>query len=302
MSSVQAQASQISASHTPASAALPRFDAVVLAGGRGSRLGGADKANLELHGARLIERTVSAARAVGAEQIVVVGPQTSAVPGAIVVRENPSFAGPLAALAAGLDALPAAAPSPTEHTGSEGAAGTARCHGKPIDHGGQDDRSECLGQGTHGGGSAHSGRTAEWTLLLACDLVNPGGACRALIANLRARFSGGAAPGDPGSGSSTGDGDGILLEDPDGRTQWLAGIYRTAALRAGIAAVDGPLDNLPLRRAFSLAELVAIPTPAEITADIDTPEDLSMARTIQSPHNPGPHSHDPEPAQSKEHP
>ena len=78
------------------------FDALVLAGGRGSRLGGADKAAIRLGGARLVDRAVAAARAAGAERIIVAGPESSGSSGVVVVREDPPFAGPLAALAAAL--------------------------------------------------------------------------------------------------------------------------------------------------------------------------------------------------------
>ncbi|MHA7239745.1 molybdenum cofactor guanylyltransferase [Arthrobacter sp. TMS1-12-1] len=85
----------------------PPFDAVVLAGGRSSRLGGVPKAGLVLGGVTLLERTCAALA--GAEQLVVVGPEPdagawrTAVP-ASFVREEPAFAGPAAALVAGLRA------------------------------------------------------------------------------------------------------------------------------------------------------------------------------------------------------
>ncbi|NYD78854.1 molybdenum cofactor guanylyltransferase [Arthrobacter cupressi] len=80
------------------------FDAVILAGGRSSRLGGVPKSGLVYDGATLLERAVAAARGAGA--LVVVGPRPDALPaGALTVREDPPFAGPAAAIAAGLDEL-----------------------------------------------------------------------------------------------------------------------------------------------------------------------------------------------------
>ncbi len=79
--------------------------AVVLAGGRGTRLGGRDKAELRLSGERLVDRAAAAVRAVGADPIVVVGPERAAVPGCAIVREDPPFTGPLAALEAALVVL-----------------------------------------------------------------------------------------------------------------------------------------------------------------------------------------------------
>lgn len=94
-------------------AELPDIDAIVLAGGRGSRLGGIDKAAQLLAGERLVDRTVHAARAAGARRVVVVGPTSAGTRADAVVREKPEFGGPLAALAAGLAVVeqqPAAAP------------------------------------------------------------------------------------------------------------------------------------------------------------------------------------------------
>ena len=102
------------------------FDALILAGGRSARLGGVPKQSLVLHGKTLLERTLEAAA--GARCTVVggdVGPQggprpsgragdagtgaTSALPpGVLACREEPAFAGPAAAISAGLDALAAA--------------------------------------------------------------------------------------------------------------------------------------------------------------------------------------------------
>lgn len=83
----------------------PVLAAVVLAGGRGSRLGGRDKAVLRLGGERLVDRAAGAACAAGADPVIVVGPSEAAVPGCAVVREDPPFAGPLAALEAAVATL-----------------------------------------------------------------------------------------------------------------------------------------------------------------------------------------------------
>lgn len=82
--------------------ALPRWDAVVLAGGSSRRLGGVDKTRLEVGGRSLLDRVLDAAA--GAERVVVVGPADAARsrPGPVHTREQPPGGGPLAALAAGL--------------------------------------------------------------------------------------------------------------------------------------------------------------------------------------------------------
>jgi molybdopterin-guanine dinucleotide biosynthesis protein A len=84
----------------------PPLAALVLAGGRASRLGGVDKPALELDGASLLARTVTAARAAGADPVIVVGPERPGLP-VVWAREQPPFGGPVAALAAALPRLEA---------------------------------------------------------------------------------------------------------------------------------------------------------------------------------------------------
>lgn len=79
------------------------YDAVVLAGGESSRLGGIDKMLVEVDGVRLIDRALDAVA--GARQRVAVGPPRSDTPDAVWVREAPPRGGPVAALAAGLAAV-----------------------------------------------------------------------------------------------------------------------------------------------------------------------------------------------------
>ena len=80
------------------------FDAVILAGGRSSRLGGIPKQSLVYDGASLLQRALDAAG--GAAGVVVVGPESGALPtGVLSCREDPPFAGPAAAVGAGLAAL-----------------------------------------------------------------------------------------------------------------------------------------------------------------------------------------------------
>ena len=76
------------------------WDAIVLAGGRGSRLGGVDKAALEFEGETLLARTLRAVA--GAGRIIVAGDPASVPEGAVLVREEPRFAGPAAAIGAAM--------------------------------------------------------------------------------------------------------------------------------------------------------------------------------------------------------
>lgn len=90
-----------------------RHDAVILAGGRATRLGGVPKPTVVLDGATLLDRALAAAR--DAARTVVVGPDPVLPPGrdVLVTREDPPFGGPVAGLDAGLrtlDAVSVAAP------------------------------------------------------------------------------------------------------------------------------------------------------------------------------------------------
>ena len=93
------------------------FDAVVLAGGRSSRLGGTDKPGLVVGGQTLLGSVVSAMTSAGAGRVVVVGPERPAVPGTGAqdgvplryTREEPPGRGPVAALRCGLTQVSAPA-------------------------------------------------------------------------------------------------------------------------------------------------------------------------------------------------
>jgi molybdopterin-guanine dinucleotide biosynthesis protein A len=79
------------------------FDAVVLAGGRASRLGGTDKPGLVVGARTLLASVVAAADSAGAQRIVVVGPARSELADrAAFVREDPPGSGPIPALRRGL--------------------------------------------------------------------------------------------------------------------------------------------------------------------------------------------------------
>lgn len=79
-------------------------DAVVLAGGRARRLGGIDKLALtDAAGVRLLDRVLAAVA--DCDHVVVVGPPREGLGDAVGVREDPPFAGPVAAVAAALPHL-----------------------------------------------------------------------------------------------------------------------------------------------------------------------------------------------------
>ncbi len=76
------------------------FDAIVLAGGRSVRLGGADKPAVRVGDVSLLDRVISAVQ--GAEQIIVVGPKRTVAGDVLWRQEDPPGAGPVAAIAAGM--------------------------------------------------------------------------------------------------------------------------------------------------------------------------------------------------------
>ncbi|MCL2090826.1 MAG: NTP transferase domain-containing protein [Micrococcales bacterium] len=94
--------------------------AVVLTGGRARRLGGMAKADIVVGGRTLLTSTYAACRDLGAQVVVVVGPEPDEPPGLgpdggprlVWTREDPPFAGPARAVAAGVAALAQYTPAP----------------------------------------------------------------------------------------------------------------------------------------------------------------------------------------------
>lgn len=189
---------------------LMEFDAVILAGGRATRLGGIDKSALLLSGQRLVDRVVLAARNVGAQRVVVVGPDSSGTMADAVLREEPEFSGPLAAIAAALKEV-----------------------------------------------------RSDWVMILACDLQHP----QRLASTLASNLTPAALAGD-----------GAVLRDADGRTQWLAGIYNSQRLRDLCTALGPDIINAPVRRVLGELKLERLPVDNETSSDIDTPQALASAR------------------------
>ncbi len=77
--------------------------AVVLSGGTGARLGGMDKATIEVDGISLLERALAATGDL--DEVVVVGKQVPTSRPVTWTREDPAGGGPAAGLLAGVDAL-----------------------------------------------------------------------------------------------------------------------------------------------------------------------------------------------------
>ena len=96
------------------------YDAIVLAGGRARRLGGAAKPQLTVGGRTLLDTAVTAVAS--AARIVVVGPEQPVARPVRWCREEPPGGGPVAALAAGLPAIAPAVPHLLAAVPGEGAA------------------------------------------------------------------------------------------------------------------------------------------------------------------------------------
>lgn len=79
------------------------FAAIVLAGGTAARMGGVDKASIELDGRTLLARVLDAV--IDADEVVVLGDWVHTERPVTFTREDPAQGGPAAGLLAGLDAL-----------------------------------------------------------------------------------------------------------------------------------------------------------------------------------------------------
>lgn len=82
-------------------------DVIIVAGGRGSRMGGIDKATVKVDGRRLIDIQLDALTSLPEiNEIVVVSTRGLELrPGITLAQEDPPFAGPLAAVVAGVKSV-----------------------------------------------------------------------------------------------------------------------------------------------------------------------------------------------------
>lgn len=83
--------------------AAPSLGAVVLAGGTAARMGGTDKASIELDGRTLLTWALDAV--IDASEVVVVGDWVPTPRPVTFTREDPAQGGPAAGVLAGLDAF-----------------------------------------------------------------------------------------------------------------------------------------------------------------------------------------------------
>ncbi|WP_456786239.1 molybdenum cofactor guanylyltransferase [Cellulomonas sp. P5_C5] len=224
-------------------AAGPRYDAVVLAGGRARRLGGVSKPDVEVGGIALLDHALAAVA--GATHVVVVGPPQVARPGVATVLEDPPDGGPVAGLAAGLDALPADGP----------------------------DLVVVLACDVPGAGRA---LPALLTAATAAPTASAGATAVSDVPAPAERATAAAATVTGAVETRTGasEVDGARMVGPEGRAQHLVAVYRRTSLRAA-------LDRLPtvhgasMHRLVEGLRLVDVPDDADATADADTWADVA---------------------------
>ncbi|WP_328421907.1 NTP transferase domain-containing protein [Micromonospora sp. NBC_00389] len=231
------------------------YAAVVLAGGAARRMGGVDKPALPVGGRPMRDRVLAAVA--DAAPRVLVGPADAVPDGVRVTREDPPGGGPVAATAAGLALL-----DPGTTLVALLAADLPLLTRAAI--------GELLTHLAPRGGTAHlapAGGTAH--------LAPAGGTAHLAPA-------GGTSP--PAQEPDASLPDGACFVDADGRRQSLCGVWRVAALRAGLdrlaAERGGTLAGAPVRAL--LADLVIREVPWSGDGpppwfDCDTDEDVRRA-------------------------
>lgn len=187
-----------------------RYDALLLAGGRASRLGGVAKPSLLVGDVSMLEVVLAAVDT--AARRIVVGPVDHPSVADVVTREDPPGGGPVAAIAAGLEQVDAAT-----------------------------------------------------VAVLAADLpFLTSHAVHSLLAAMAPTV------------------DATVLIDDAGRDQLLVSSWRTAALRARLAAIGDP-GGQSVRRLFDSVAVARVPVAVGSGQpppwlDCDTDEDLRRAR------------------------
>ncbi|NNC11982.1 NTP transferase domain-containing protein [Planctomonas sp. JC2975] len=218
--------------------------AILLAGGRASRMGGIDKPSLKVNGRSLLDAAVAAVTAVGCEAIVIVGPRPGDGKAPGHGREGSGGEGSGGAESGGAES------GNTETTASERAGIEWRREDPPF-AGPAAAIATALA-------APHPRGNPAWTFVLACDLPHVEQAVARLDREL------GALPPDS---------DGACLADATGRSQWLTGVYRTVALRAAASALPDAGRDQSVRALLAGLAVTTIADDAHVADDIDTWDD-----------------------------
>jgi molybdopterin-guanine dinucleotide biosynthesis protein A len=231
------------------------FDAIMLAGGRAARLGGADKPGLVVAGATMAASVAAAATAAGARAVIVVGPARPGLatlspppPGGVsFVAEDPPGSGPVPALRRGM-------------TETDRPAVVLLAADLPFL------------------------RAAQIRLLLSAA----GLAGRPATGPPASGPGAGISGGGPAAGAR-----GAVLVDDCGQPQWLVSCWRAAALREALGAYrDSSLRGLlqPLLPVLVGCRLRGGQAPPWF--DCDTADELRLARGWPAAAVPGRHAAD----------
>jgi molybdopterin-guanine dinucleotide biosynthesis protein A len=251
-----------------ADAQPPPFDVIILAGGRGARLGGADKPGLVVGASTMAATAARAAATAGAGQIILVGPDRPDVTAATAAGAPPAT-----------DAAPPATDTAARATvpGAANRAGSAWAGRLVVT------REEPPGAGPVPALRAGLAEVAApWVAVLAADLPFLGGD---QVRRLLAAACDGASAG-------------AVIADESGAVQWLAGCWRTDRLTDALAAYRGSsLRGLlgPLRPALIRETGPGDGPPPWL--DCDTPDELAAARDWLAPRPANPRAAGPAAAQ-----
>jgi molybdopterin-guanine dinucleotide biosynthesis protein A len=221
----------------------PRLHGLVLAGGRSSRLHRSapfptpDKPLLADGSGTLLEAALESLRAAGvpSRRSVVVGPPLLPVPaGTRIVREDPPFTGPAAAIGAGLAALREGLAAEVADAGEEeSSTKTAEPHPGPDDA---------------------AAPRPDWVLLLAADMPRALPALLRLVEALGLERAGGSVPS-------------ALLAVDGGVEQPLLCLLR---LDAALASFGRDARDASVRSRLRALAPLPVPVPAGSSADVDT--------------------------------
>jgi molybdopterin-guanine dinucleotide biosynthesis protein A len=237
----------------------PEWNAVILAGGRASRLGGIDKTALVHAGRTLLEHAMTAAA--GAGHVVVVGPDPHLMahsPRVTQVTESPRFSGPASALAAGVMAL--------EAMWGAGRDDSSSVHSSDLDSAATDSSTADSGNahgtststdttGTTTGATPTRGGAA-WTVVLAADQPRVVQALPLVVHALRQNAGR----------------DGVIAVDAGGNRQPLLAAYRTSALVAAVTRANLVLDGCSMRTLLAELDLEPVRLDATLLVDVDLPQ------------------------------
>ncbi|MDJ0338471.1 NTP transferase domain-containing protein [Cryobacterium sp. PH31-O1] len=252
-------------------------DLIVLAGGRGSRLGGALKPAVEVAGRTLLSRVLDARGF--ARNAVVVGPP-AAQPAATAPVSVPVSAPVSVSVSVPVSApvsAPVSVPVPAQSQVRAFPPLIWALEDPPFGGPVAGLAAGLAALDTHAGNEPHEKTTDGWVLVLACDLPWGADAARLLV-----------------QAASTLDADGVHLVDDTGHAQWLAAIYRASALRAAVARLGNKVNGASMRELLAGLNLDGLLDQSDAGTDVDTWQDVesSIAR-LTGAHQPDPRS-DPE--------